>query len=123
MMAQMSENEQIGNLDAIILAVSGGGMAAGISIAAKSVNKNIKIILVEPIGKNLLDCLNAKKRKWEGPPNFLNTFAESIRYGQVGFQCFPILCDYVDDVITIKDEEMITGMRIVAERMKLGNVL
>ena len=120
MMYQISENTQVENLDAIILSVSGGGMAAGVSIAAKSINKDIKIILVEPVGKKLLDCLNTKERKWKGPPNFLNTFAESISYGQIGFKCFPILCDYVDDVITIKDEEMIAGMRIVAEKMKLG---
>ena len=66
MMYQISENMQVENLDAIILSVSGGGMAAGVSIAAKSINKDIKIILVEPVGKKLLDCLNTKERKWKG---------------------------------------------------------
>ena len=56
-------------------------------------NPSIKVILVEPVGKNLSDCLSAKERKWPNPPQFLNTIAEGIKTQQLGQLTFPILCD------------------------------
>ena len=43
--------EQVPDLDAILVAVSGGGLAAGIAVAAKYIKPDIKIILVSPEGK------------------------------------------------------------------------
>ena len=120
MALEMLTNQNIENMDAILTTVSGGGMASGISIAAKSINESIKVILVEPVGKNLSTCLKAKERKWPNPPQFLNTIAEGIKTQQLGQLTFPILCDLAEpDVITVTDDEMVEGMRIVAERMKL----
>ena len=120
MALEMLTNQNIENMDAILTTVSGGGMASGISIAAKSINQSIKVILVEPVGKNLSTCLKAKERKWPNPPQFLNTIAEGIKTQQLGQLTFPILCDLAEpDVITVTDDEMIEGMRLVAERMKL----
>ena len=116
----MMTNQNFKAMDAILTTVSGGGMAAGISLAAKAINSSIKIILVQPVGKNLSECLKAGERKWSNPPQFLNTIAEGIRNQQVGKLAFPILCDLAEhDVITVTDDEMVEGMRIVAERMKL----
>ena len=120
MALEMLTNQNIENMDAILTTVSGGGMASGISIAAKSINESIKVILVEPVGKNLSTCLKSKERKWPNPPQFLNTIAEGIKTQQLGQLTFPILCDLAEpDVITVTDDEMVEGMRIVAERMKL----
>ena len=47
MALEMMTNQGLGNLDAILTTVSGGGMASGISIAAKAINPSIKIILVD----------------------------------------------------------------------------
>ena len=46
-------------LDAIVVPISGGGMASGIALATKAVNPSCKIILVEPEGKMLGKCLKA----------------------------------------------------------------
>ena len=120
MALEMMTNQNFGDMDAILTTVSGGGMASGISIAAKSINPSIKVILVEPVGKNLSECLKAGERKWPNPPQFLNTIAEGIKTQQLGQLTFPILCDLAEhDVITVTDDEMVEGMKIVAERMKL----
>ena len=47
-------------LDAIVVPISGGGMASGIALATKAVNPACKIILVEPEGKMLGQCLKGR---------------------------------------------------------------
>jgi threonine dehydratase len=78
------------------------------------------VIAVEPVGKDLSPCLKEGKRLWPNPPQFLSTIAEGIMTQQAGQLTFPILCDLVEkDTLTITDQEMIRGMKIIAERMKL----
>ena len=47
-------------LDAVVVPISGGGMASGIALATKAVNPACKIILVEPEGKMLSQCLKGR---------------------------------------------------------------
>ena len=58
-------------MDAILVPTSGGGMVAGISVAAKRLNPNIKIFIVEPKGKNSEQSLKAGERLWKPPFNLL----------------------------------------------------
>ncbi len=50
-------HEQVSGLDAVVVPVSGGGMASGIALATKAVNPKCKVILVQPDGKMLDQCL------------------------------------------------------------------
>ena len=74
---------------------------------------------MEPQGKHLADSLASRERLWPNPPQFLNTIAEGIMTQQVGHLTFPILCDLVDEVITVTDTEMAEACRMAAERMKV----
>lgn len=133
-------HDQIADLDAIVVPVSGGGMASGIALATKAMNPECKVILVQPEGKMLEKCLQvhnyfahscqhvpliflsvqAKERLWPNPPQFLNTLAEGIKTQQCGNVTFPILCELAEpEVITVTDAEMIAAMKLVTERMKL----
>lgn len=108
------------DVDAILVPISGGGMTSGIAVAAKSINPKIKVIAVEPTGKDLSPSLKAGQRLWPNPPQFLDTIAEGIKTQQVGQLTFPILLDLIEkDVITVSDQDMIAAMRLVAERMKV----
>ncbi|CAF0866234.1 unnamed protein product [Brachionus calyciflorus] len=112
--------EQIPYLDAILVSVSGGGLISGISVYAKSVNPLIRIFAVEPVGKRLSECIKFKKRNLEDKePAFLDTKAEGIRTEICGELTFPILSNYVDDVFTVSDEEMIEATKFVFKRMKM----
>jgi len=117
---EMMKEQSLDNLDAILVPISGGGMISGIALAAKQINPATKIIAVEPRGKELGPCLKAKQRLWSNPPQFIDTIAEGIKTQQTGQLTFPILCELIEEsVLTISDEEMERGMKIVAERMKL----
>jgi len=65
--------EQVPDLDAILVPVSGGGLISGIAIYAKGLNPNIRIFACVPEGKMLEDCLTQGKRLWPEPPQFLET--------------------------------------------------
>lgn len=71
--------EQIKNLDAILVPVSGGGLISGISLYAKHINPKIRIFACVPEGKMLQECLGEEKRLWPNPPEFLQTKCEGNR--------------------------------------------
>ena len=80
---EMMEKQNFRDLDAILVSVSGGGLCSGTALCAKEINPKTKIIAVEPKGKDLGVCLQAKKRLWKNPPQFVDTIAEGIRNQQV----------------------------------------
>ncbi|MPC15631.1 Serine racemase [Portunus trituberculatus] len=110
---------RIPDLDAILVPVSGGGMLAGVSVVAHLLQPKCQVYAVEPVGKDLQRCLEAKERLWPSPPVFLNTVADSIRLQEVGELTFPIICEYANHkVFTVTDEKMVQGMKLIFERMK-----
>lgn len=57
--------EQVPQLDAIIVPVSGGGMISGIAVAAKAIKPCIKILAAEPVGRNAAADVSASKAAGE----------------------------------------------------------
>ncbi|KAL5016660.1 hypothetical protein ScPMuIL_006249 [Solemya velum] len=112
--------EQVPDADAILIPASGGGMSAGISIAAKALKPDIKIFVVEPKGKNLEACLRSGERLWPNPPQFVDTIAEGIRIQQLGMNTFPILCKNAEKtVLTVTNDEIVKALRFALQRMKI----
>lgn len=112
--------EQVPGLDAIVVPASGGGMASGICIAAKSIKPEIKVYIVEPKGKDLQRCLIAGERLWPNPPQCLDTIADGMRMQQLGIKTWPIILEHAEKrVFTVTDEEAIKGMKYGFKNMKL----
>ncbi|XP_042216907.1 serine racemase-like [Homarus americanus] len=111
--------DEVPDLDAILIPTSGGGMLAGVSLAARSMQPKCQVYAVEPVGKNLQRCLEAKQMLWPDSPSFLNTVADSIRLQAIGHLAFPIICDNANSrVFTVTDDQMIEGMKLSFERLK-----
>ncbi|XP_076106035.1 serine racemase-like isoform X1 [Mytilus galloprovincialis] len=112
--------QDVPDLDAILVSASGGGMISGISIAAKAINKNIKIFMVEPQGKMAEESLRSGKRLWPNPPQFIDTIAEGLMSQQLGNLTFPIICRLVEkEVFTVGNEDIINGMVFSFRYMKM----
>ncbi|KAK7087403.1 serine racemase-like [Littorina saxatilis] len=112
--------DQVPDLDAIMVPISGGGMASGIAIAAKHMKPDIKVFVVSPQGKLLTDCFKSGQRLWPNPPEYLNTTADAIRLQQLGHLTFNILSQLAEkDAFEMSDEEMIQGVKFIMHRMKL----
>ncbi|KAK9823956.1 hypothetical protein WJX72_006641 [[Myrmecia] bisecta] len=106
-------------LDAIIVPVSGGGMIAGIAMAAKSLQPDIVILAAEPTGSNdAADVAAAKQAGQLVPMAKPQTIADGLQ-GRLGDLTWPIVRDLVDGVITVSDQDIVAAMQICYERLKV----
>jgi threonine dehydratase len=108
--------EEIPDLDFILAPVGGGGLLSGTAIAVKSLYSKIKVIGCEP--KNADDAYRSKKAGKIIPSVNPNTIADGLRTS-LGDKTFPIIRDLVDGILLATEEEIITAMRHIFERMKI----
>lgn len=109
--------QDLKDLDYLFVPVGGGGLIAGIAVAAKHMFPMIKVIGVETDPAN--DCQQSFRQKKIiriAPPN---TIADGMRTQSVGERNFEIIRKFVDDVVTVSDEQVIAMMRFFLERMKI----
>ncbi|WP_269412435.1 threonine ammonia-lyase [Lentibacillus daqui] len=103
-------------IDTILVPIGGGGLISGIAVGAKHVNRNIKVIGVQASGAPAMyesyhtnQVKNAKT---------VSTIAEGIAVKQPGKRTLPIIREYVDDIVTVDDEEIAAAMLYMLERNK-----
>jgi len=108
--------EQVPDLEAIIVPIGGGGLIAGIAVAAKSIKPGIQIIGVEPEGaptmKAALDV---------GAPQTISpkTVADGLAAPMVGAMTLEVVKRYVDGLVLVTDEEILSAMRDLLTYAKL----
>jgi len=109
--------KDIQELDYLFVPVGGGGLIAGNAVAAKRLFPGIRVIGVETEPAN--DCYQSFRKKEIVHINPPKTIADGMRTQAVGKRNFEIILKYVDDVITVTDEQVIEMMRFFLERMKI----
>ena len=104
------------HLDVIIAPVGGGGLLSGTSLSAHYFSPGTKVYAGEPEGA--ADAvLSFRSNKIERAP-YVNTIADGL-LTFLGDKTFPIIKEYVEDILTVSDEEIIAAMRYLWERMKI----
>jgi len=109
--------DDVADVDAIIVPIGGGGLISGIAIAAKSLRPDIKIIGVQASGANATQ-LSLHSGKIITLPT-LNTIADGISTKRPGDLNFAIMQRYVDEVVSVDDEETASAIILLMERCKL----
>lgn len=107
-------------LDAIFVPISGGGMAAGVAIATRSLSPATRVIAVEPAGKGLGASLEAGRPLW--PENLppLSTLADGCRTAALGRITWPICHELLDrTVVPVTDAQITEAMRLTFDLAKL----
>ena len=114
--AAMELLEDIIDLDVIMCPVGGGGLLSGTAIAAKSMRPQIKVIAVEP--QNADDAAQSFRagRRLVTEKKF--TIADGLRTN-IGEPNFAIIQQYVDDIVTVSEEAIVSAMRTIWETMKI----
>ncbi|MEX5627691.1 MULTISPECIES: threonine ammonia-lyase, biosynthetic [Pseudomonas] len=103
--------QQQGPLDAIFVPVGGGGLIAGIAAYVKYLRPEVRIIGVEPEGSScLLAALQAGERVVL--PS-VDRFADGTAVAQIGAYGFEICRDWVDEVITVSNDELCSAMKLI----------
>jgi threonine dehydratase len=109
--------EEVPDLDALVMCVGGGGLAAGSATIAKAVRPGIRVFGVEPeLGKDVWLSLAKGERVSIAPPE---TIADGLRTLSPGKLTFPILQKHLESVLLVSEEEIRATVRFLMERMKI----
>jgi threonine dehydratase len=109
--------EQLPDLDAVVVPVGGGGLISGVAFALKSLNPNIKVYgvqasgapsMVQSLEHGKIECLSE-----------VSTIADGIKVKEPGEHTFEYCKQYVDDVVTVTDDEVSSAILALIEQHKL----
>ncbi|HZQ38850.1 MAG TPA: threonine/serine dehydratase [Dehalococcoidia bacterium] len=95
-------------LDMLYVAVGGGGLLAGVSIAAKALNPGLRIVGVEPEGAATLTAARAAGRPVT-LPKIGSVAADSLGAPDVATLTFAAAQQHVDEVLLVSDEEIVAA--------------
>ncbi len=109
--------EELPDADIILVPIGGGGLISGIALAAKLKNPMIKIIGVEPEGA--ASAIAALKNGGVVELPEANTIADGTAVRRIGDLNFDYIKNYVDDIITINDNELIVSFLDMVENHKM----
>jgi len=108
--------EQVPDLEAVVVPIGGGGLIAGVACALKETNPKIRVIGVEP--EKLPSMLRAREA---GAPVTLKaeaTIADGIAVRRSGELTLPLVQRYVDEIVTVDDEEVASSILMLLEHEK-----
>jgi len=108
--------EDIPDLDLVMCPIGGGGLLSGTAVAAKSMRPNVKVIAVEP--QNVDDAAQSFRAGRIIHTEKKFTIADGLRTN-VGEPNFAVIRRYVDDIVTVSEEAIISAMRTIWETMKI----
>jgi threonine dehydratase len=110
--------EDVPEVDAVVVAVGGGGLLGGVASAVKQVRPSTRVVAVElAAGPGLAPALTAGKPI--PVPRPADTLADGMTPPFVGALPLAIAREAVDDIVTVTEEEIIEGMRLLMTRAKL----
>lgn len=101
--------QQPGPLDAIFVPVGGGSLIAGIAAYVKHHRPQVRVIGVEPADSNCLQAAMAAGRRVV--LDRVGLFADGVAVAQIGQHTFDICKDYVDEVITVGNDEICAAIK------------
>lgn len=109
--------KELPTVDIILVPIGGGGLAAGVSTLAKFLNPNIKVIGVEPYGASCMQASLDAGKVVTLPE--VDTIADGTAVKTPGDIVFPYIKKNIDEVITVKDEELIVNFLDIIENHKM----
>ena len=104
-------------VDTILCPIGGGGIIAGVAVAAKALNPNVKIIGVQTAN---IPSMHESMKAGKVTTAFKDTsVADGISVKTVGELTFSIVKDLVDDVILVEEGEIAEGLLFLMENQKV----
>jgi threonine dehydratase len=106
--------EQASNFDTIVVPVGGGGLLAGIATVVKTVRPAVCVIAVEP--DHAASFGGAYVHGAPATVPVLPTIADGLAVSRLGERTFAIAASLVDDVVTVREEEIMSAIALLARQ-------
>ncbi|MDD6283538.1 MAG: threonine ammonia-lyase [Oribacterium sp.] len=109
--------DQLSDADAVVVPIGGGGLISGISFVVKMLNPRCKVYGVQAAGAaSMYQAI--KDHKLEGLDS-VSTFADGIAVKKPGDVTFDMVSKYVDDIVTVTDDETAAAILTLMEKQKV----
>ncbi len=109
--------EQIPDMDAVIVPVGGGGLISGVAFAVKALNPEVKVYGVQAAGAPSM-VSSLQNHEIVHLPS-VSTIADGIAVKTPGENTFALTSQYVDQVVTVTDDEIAAAILALMEQQKL----
>lgn len=109
--------DQLENVDAVVVPIGGGGLISGVAFAIKQLNPNVRVYGVQASG-----APSMKQSVEDGKIETLGrvqTIADGIAVKTPGEHTFELVNKYVDDIVTVSDDEIALAILTLLEQQKL----
>jgi threonine dehydratase len=109
--------QQLPELGAVVVPVGGGGLISGIAVALKTLRPTIRIIGVE--AEQAASAVLSRQTGRAMELGAIKTIADGIAVKRVGDLTFALMQQYVDDLVTVSDEDIAAAILIYMERIRV----
>jgi threonine dehydratase len=109
--------EQVGELDRLYVPCGGGGLLSGSALAVARHSPGCSVIGVEPTTAD--DAARSFRSKSLQTVSHPETIADGARTSSLGSLTFPLVLQYVNDMLTVNDDALIRTMFLLWERLKV----
>jgi threonine dehydratase len=108
--------EQVEDLKTVVVPIGGGGIISGIALAVKTLKPSVRVIGVE--ASAAASALASRQAREIVAIESAETLADGIAVKRIGERTFPIVQEYVDDIVTVEENEIATAILRLLEREK-----
>lgn len=109
--------DQLEGVDAVVVPVGGGGLISGVACAVKSLKPSCQVFGVQAAGASAM-AESFQRGDWYASDT-ASTFADGIAVKNPGEITFQMVRKYVDDIVTVSDDEIAAAILNLMERQKV----
>ena len=109
--------DQLADVDAVICPIGGGGLISGVAYAIKNLNPDVKVYGVQ--AENAPSMAESVRQGAPITLDTVQTFADGIAVKHPGDTTFEIVQKYVDQVVTVSEDEIAAAILALIEKQKL----
>ena len=109
--------EEMPEVEAIVVPVGGGGLISGVAFAVKTLRPDIKVYGVQAAGAPSMERSLFEKKSVH--LDSVSTIADGIAVKEPGVNTFEMCQQYVDEVVTVTDDEISAAILALMEKQKL----
>jgi threonine dehydratase len=108
--------QQVPDIEAVIAPIGGGGLIAGVACAVKETNPKVRVIGVQPARLPSMKAAVAEGHSVTLSP--AATIADGIAVRRAGEKTLPLVQKYVDEIVTVDEEEIANAILLLLEHEK-----